>query len=195
MPWEVRKALETTKRFCTSGLRGTREPHAELCRKYAISRVTGYKLAFGDSKESGEAGLEELQPRAAALSASHVSGHRQPDCGAARETSQMGSRESCEPIGRLATRTSSGQPRAALANCFQREGLSHPRRKRTRTPPYEKPLQHAQAPNQVGALTSKAGSCVATELGATPDHYRAFSRYLLRVRIVTKPTECTCDRC
>src|SRR5215813_77421 len=56
MPWEERKALELRKEFVHEATQNE-EALAELCRKYAISRVTGYKW-LKRFAASGEDGLQ-----------------------------------------------------------------------------------------------------------------------------------------
>jgi putative transposase len=57
LPWKERKALDEKKRFIAQWERQT-ESLAELCRRYDISRQTGYKWLERYEQE-GEAGLEE----------------------------------------------------------------------------------------------------------------------------------------
>ena len=57
MPWEERKAVELRKEFVREAL-GEQEPLSEICRRYAISRVTGYKW-LQRFEEGGDAGMED----------------------------------------------------------------------------------------------------------------------------------------
>jgi transposase len=56
MPWKESKVLDERKRFIVEWKKGE-EDVAELCRRYGISRQTGYTWAKR-YEESGVAGLE-----------------------------------------------------------------------------------------------------------------------------------------
>ena len=57
MPWKERKALDEKRSFIEEWNQDE-EGLAELCRRYEISRQTGYKWVERYEQE-GEAGLEE----------------------------------------------------------------------------------------------------------------------------------------
>jgi putative transposase len=184
MPWEERKALELRKDFVRAAAT-QQDSHSELCRKFAISRVTGYKWLrrFNDS---GEAGLEELsrapQHSPQAISESTVQQivtlrEKHPRWGPRKLRAYWAARHPTEHWPAL----------SSIGELLKREGLSHPRRKRARTPPYEKPLQHAQSPNQVWCTDFKGWFLCGDGTRCDPLTITdAFSRYLLRVRIVDK---------
>jgi len=70
---------------------------------------------------------------------------------------------------------------------LEREGLTHPRRPRRRTPRYSEPLAHAQAANQVWCADYKGWFYCGDGQRCDPLTISdAFSRYLLRCRAVPK---------
>ena len=166
MPWKGSKALDQRIRFIEEWEKGG-EDVAELCRRYGISRQTGYKWA---KRHAGE-GLAGL---AARRRAPH---HRPPALGPrtlrARLETQQPHRNWPAP--------------GTIGDLLSHEGLTHPRRTRRRTPPYSAPLAHAQAPNQVWCADYKGWfycgdgqRCDPLTLSDT------FSRYLPRCRVVSK---------
>jgi putative transposase len=64
LPWKERKALDEKKSFIEEWER-QEENLAELCRRYEISRQTGYKWLERYQRE-GEAGATGTQPDCAA---------------------------------------------------------------------------------------------------------------------------------
>ena len=184
MPWEERKAVELRKEFVREAL-GEQEALSEICRRYAISRVTGYKW-LQRFEESGDAGMEDRS----------CAPHQSPQA--------MGERET-EKILELRRRYPRWGPKklraylvardgrtvwpaqSSMSELLRREGLSQPRRKRARTPAYQQPLAHAQAPNQVWCTDFKGWFHCGDGTRCDPLTITdAFSRYLLRVRLVAK---------
>jgi len=58
MPWKEMKAMEERRKFCLDMLKGE-ESVSELCRRYKVSRPTGYKW-FRRFMRNGERGLEDF---------------------------------------------------------------------------------------------------------------------------------------
>jgi transposase InsO family protein len=152
---------------------------AELCRRYEITRQTGYKWLERFERE-GEAGLEERSraplhhPQAMAASV------RQALIDLRREHPSWGPRKLRAYLQRKSSKVRWPTP-SSIGDLLRREGLAHPRRTRRRTPPYTEPLQHAQAPNQVWCADFKGW--FLTEDGSRCDPLTitdAYSRYLLR---------------
>ena len=187
MPWKERSALDERKRFITEWRR-SQEPFAALCREFGISRETGYKWV-ARYKAEGEAGLEELS-RAPKHSPQQMTAAVRE---AILELRQAHARWGPRKLLALLEREQPDQrwPAASsVGELLQREGLSHPRRKRQRTPPCTEPLRHAQAPNQVWCADYKGwfrcGDGSRCDPLTTSD---AFSRFLLRCRAVERTDE------
>ncbi len=146
MPWNARTALEQRRAFIEEWQR-EQDGLAELCRKYGISRPTGYKWVQRFEAQ-GVAGLEELS-RAPHNSPQAISGELADQVIALRQQHpRWGPRklrvylEKHHPSSRWPANSSIGE-------LLQREGLVQGRRLRRRTPRYSEPLAHAAGPNQV----------------------------------------------
>ena len=184
MPWKERKALDEKKHFIEEWNR-QEVSVAELCRRYEISRQTGYKW-LERYEQRGEPGLEEhsraplnhpqaMPPRVrealVGLRSQHPSwGPRKLRAYLQRESPKI-----------LWPATSS------IGDLLRREGLAHPRRRRKRTPPYTEPLKHAEAPNQVWCADFKGWFLTQDGVRCDPLTITdANSRYLLRCCAVKK---------
>ncbi len=184
MPWNARTALEQRKEFVDEWQSEKRD-FAELCRKYEISRQTGYKW-LRRFETQGLSGLEELsraprespQAMSAAVTSRVMELRRQhPRWGPRKLRAYLQEHDpnQCWPA------TSS------IGDLLQREGLAHPRHVRRRTPQYSEPLAHAQAPNQVWCADFKGWFVCGDGQRCDPLTISdAFSRYLLRCRAVEK---------
>jgi transposase InsO family protein len=184
MPWKESKALDERKRFIEELLKGE-EDVAELCRQYGITRQTAYKWAKRYMEE-GEQGLVERSriphhcPQAMAESVAEAivelrRVHPRWGPRKLRAYLQQGLPEESWPA------TSS------IGALLSREGLSHRRHLRRRTPLYSAPLGHAQAPNQVWCADYKGWFHCGDGSRCDPLTITdAFSRYLLRCRAVPK---------
>ena len=184
MPWKQRKALDEKKDFIEEWKR-QEVSLAELCRRYEISRQTGYKWLERYDQE-GEPGLEEhsrsplqhpqaMRPEVRQTLVSLRSQH--PSWGPRKLRAYL-QRDTPELVWPAVS---------SIGDLLRREGLAHPRRKRKRTPPYTQPLQHAAAPNQVWCADFKGW--FLTQDGARCDPLTitdAYSRYLLRCCAVKK---------
>jgi putative transposase len=158
---------------------------AELCRRYEISRQTGYKW-IERYEEGGAQNLEEHSraplhhPQAMLPEVENqILGLRtqHPSWGP-RKLRAFLEREAPEIVWPATS---------SMGDLLRREGLAHPRRKRKRTPPYTQPLAHAKAPNQVWCADFKGW--FKTQDGVRCDPLTitdAYSRYLLRCCVVAK---------
>jgi transposase InsO family protein len=184
MPWKERKAVDERKRFIEEWKKGE-EDFVELCRRFGIARQTGYKWSKR-YEEHGEQGLE-AQSRAPqycphALSQAVV----EAIVSLRREHPRWGPRTLRARLQVLHP----DQPWPAASSIgalLNREGLTHRRRRRRRTPLSTQPLQHAQAPNQVWCADYKGWFyCGDGQRCDPPTITDAYSRYLLRCRAVPK---------
>ncbi len=184
MPWNARTALEQRRAFIEEWQR-EQDGLAELCRKYGISRPTGYKWVQRFEAQ-GVAGLEELS-RAPHNSPQAISGELADQVIALRQQHpRWGPRklrvylEKHHPSSRWPANSSIGE-------LLQREGLVQGRRLRRRTPRYSEPLAHAAGPNQVWCADFKGWfHCGNGERCDPLTISDAYSRYLLRCRAVEK---------
>jgi putative transposase len=178
LPWKERKALDEKKSFVSQWERQA-ESLAELCRRYEISRQTGYKWLERYQQE-GEAGLEEhsraplnhpqAMPEKVREALLHLRGQH-PSWGPRKLRAYL---QRASPAARWPATSSIG-------DLLRREGLAHPQRKRKRTPPYTQPLRHAEAPNQVWCADFKGWFLTGDGSRCDPLTITdAYSRYLLR---------------
>ncbi len=184
MPWKESRAMDERRRFMEEWEKGE-EDVTELCRRYGIARQTGYKWAKRYAEE-GEEGLAERsrvphhcpQAMSEAVAKAIVALRREhPRWGPRKLRAYLQARQ---PRRRWPATSSIG----AL---LSREGLTHRRRSRRRTPVYSEPLGHAQAPNQVWCADYKGWFCCGDGERCDPLTISdACSRYLLRCRAVAK---------
>lgn len=163
MTWKEKRALEERRGFIAEWQRHE-ESMAELCRRYEISRPTGYKLIERYEAE-GEAGVAERSrgphQRPQAMSekvAERIVGLRRkhPRWGPRKLKAYL---EREEPEGEWPAASSIGE-------LLGREGLTVARRRRRHTPAYSQPLGHAEGRTKFGARISRAGFCAGTESAA-----------------------------
>jgi transposase InsO family protein len=184
MAWKGRTELEERKVFIEDW-QLAEGSFAELCRKYGISRQTGYKWV--DRFEvQGLTGLEELS-RAPHASPQIMSQEVRTRIVALREQHpRWGPRKLRAWLSHhdgdvLWPATSS------VGALLRREGLTQGRRKRHRTVRYSEPLAHAIGANQVWCTDFKGWFLCGDGKRCDPlTMSDAFSRYLLRCRSVEK---------
>jgi transposase InsO family protein len=184
MPWKESRVVDERKRFIEEWKKGE-EDFAELCRRYEISRQTGYTWT-GRYREEGEAGLEDRSrrphacPHAMAEAVAHAVvelRQKHPRWGPRKLRAYLQSHRPSQ----------SWPASSSMGELLQREGLVHPRRRRRRTPAYTEPLAHAQAPNQVWSADYKGWFYCGDGSRCDPLTISdACSRYLLRCRAVAK---------
>jgi len=162
-----------------------KETLAELCRQYAVSRVTGYKW-IERYEALGEPGLAEQSraPHHSAWAMSDEVASRIVDL--RRQHPRWGPRKL---RAYLVARDGSRRCPAAssIGELLVREGLVIHRRRARRTPPYTEPLAHAGGPNQVWCADYKGWFLCGDGERCDPLTVSdAYSRYLLRCRAVEK---------
>lgn len=160
-------------------------PISDICNRFGISRKTGYKWIERYDKE-GRAGLAE-RSRAP---------HTQPlaieEAVAAEivELRQLHPTWGARKIRELLMRLDGEWPWPAASSIgalLKREGLIVGRQTRKRTPPYTQPLEHAEASNQVWCADFKGWFLCGDGKRCDPLTITdAYSRYLLRCRVVAK---------
>jgi transposase InsO family protein len=184
MPWKVSGVVERRKQFLAEHETG-QWTMSDLCRIYGISRPTGYELVRRHQEE-GETGLED-RSRAP---------KRHPNQTPANIEEQVLELRRRRP--RWGPRTLRGWlldadqrtrwPAAStIGAMLDREGLTLHRRKRRRTPPYTQPLAEATEANRLWCADFKGWFRTGDGRRIDPLTISdAYSRYLLRVRIVEK---------
>lgn len=182
MPWKVSGVVEERARFVLEYQRGE-ATMAELCRAYAISRRTGYKI-WGRFEEGG---LEALHDRSRAP-------QRHPNqTSAAAEAEVLALRRGHMRWGprKLKAVLERRHPRArwpaasTIGALLKREGVVVGKRPRAKTPPYRQPFLATEAANQVWCADFKGW--FRTQDGERVDPLTitdAHSRYLLRCQVV-----------
>ena len=165
--------------------RRKQESIKDLCEWFKISRKTGYKWI----NRYDEGGREALADR------SRAPQHHPQQIEAKTESAIISARQQHPSWGARKLRSLLEEQKplqnwpaaSSIGELLKREGLIVARRKRQRTPPYTQPLAHAQAPNQVWCADFKGWfRCLD---GARCDPLTitdAYSRYLLRCRVVAK---------
>ena len=120
---------------------------AELCRIYEVSRESGYKW-LRRSQVEGEAGLEDR-------SRAPVRHPNQTKPSTEQQLLALRQRHATWGARKLRAYLQQKQPRLVLPAAstigalLKREGLTVPRRRLRKTPPYTQPFQQAVKPNQL----------------------------------------------
>jgi len=153
---------------------------AALCRRFGISRKTGYKWLRRSSED-------ELAPLRAFVDRSRrpkTSPHAIEEwvvralLGIRRDHPTWGPKKARAVL--LAAYPRARLPAVStIAALFKRRGLIHPRRRRARTPTYTAPLGHAQAPNDVWCIDFKGHFPVGGRPCYPLTITDAYSRYIL----------------
>jgi putative transposase len=184
LPWKERKALDEKKSFIEEWER-QEENLAELCRRYEISRQTGYKWLERYQRE-GEAGLQEHSRTALHHPQAMVPEVREALVGLRSRHPSWGPRKLRAYLQRDTPKIV-WPAASSIGDLLRREGMAHPRRRRKRTPPYTEPLKHAEAPNQVWCADFKGWFLTQDGFRCDPLTITdAYSRYLLRCCVVKK---------
>lgn len=184
MPWKDCCPMDERMTFIAAWQK-RQVSFSALCRQFSICRPTGYKWVDRFLRE-GEAGLREesrapyrqpnltpvpLQNQILALRQQH------PTWGPRKLLAVLRGRDPRSPWPAAST----------IGDLLRREGLAHPRPPRRRTPPFEQPLAHAQAPNDVWCADFKGWFVCGNGERCDPLTLTdAYSRFLLRCRAVPK---------
>jgi transposase InsO family protein len=183
MPWEETCTMDERLKFVSACLSGE-QPMSWLCERFGISRKTGYKW-LDRYRTSGPAGLvdqsrariEPSQMAAEVREAILALRVEKPHWGPLKLRAKLCEREP----GTMWPAASS------IGALLRRTGLSQPRRGRRRTPPYQQPLAHAQAANDVWCADYKGW--VRSRDGQRCDPLTvsdAYSRFLLAADLVPR---------
>jgi putative transposase len=188
MGWKETCAMEERMKFIHEWQRAEEWSFAELCRRYGVSRRTGYKWLDRYETE----GIGGLTDRTTAVH-EHPNQVKQNVADALIEARQKHSR-----WGPKKLRVWLGQKRPAvdwpaastIGEILKRAGLTAPRKKSQRVPVYAGALHSAQEPNQVWCADYKGyfhcGDGTRCDPLTVSDD---FSRYLLRCQAVASLEE------
>lgn len=184
MPWEDARPMDRRAAFVLEAARGE-EPVAAVCRRFGISRKTGYKW-LGRWAAEGAAGLADRSraplghPQATAaelLEACLAARRMHPTWGPAKVRTWLARRAPERAWPALST----------IGALFDREGLTVKRRLRRRAPPGP-PLFAADAANDVWCIDFKGWFRTGDGTRIDPLTLSdACSRYLLRCQAVARP--------
>ena len=177
-------AVEERMRFVIS-VEKRQESFAAICRRFAVSRKTGYKW-LGRYQEAGIEGLSD-RPRAPHHSAHAIASDVLEHCLEVRRT-----HPSWGPLKIRAylerRRPSQDWPAAStIGALFDREGLTVKRRLRRRSPPSSAPFAHCGAANDVWCIDFKGWFLTGDGSRCEPLTLTdAYSRYLLRCQAMAR---------
>ena len=178
MPWKETCPMDERAEFIVDCLRGELSM-TELCRKYGISRKTGYKwhARFVDGGRPG------LADRSRACG-SHPNAIEEPIVAllvdARKRHPTWGPRKLLFELGVKYPRLS--LPASSTAGAIlKRQGLILPRRPRRKAPPYTEPFLGCASPNDVWCADFKGSFALGNGRRCNPlTTSDAYSRYLLR---------------
>jgi transposase InsO family protein len=183
MPWKASSVMDEKLRFVFQHDAG--ESMAELCRRFGISRETGY-VWLRRYRQTGVAGLYERN-RAAHR---HVNQTPEEIEEMVLELRQAHMRWGPRKLKRILEREEPGRTWPAsstIGSLLKRAGLVVARKKRMRTAPYTAPLAHADEANRVWCADFKGWFRTTDRQRIDPLTISdAHSRYLLRCQAVEK---------
>lgn len=188
MPWMETRAMDERMKFLMDH-KADREPLAELCRRYGISRKTGYKWITRHEQE-GAAGLTDRSR------APHAHSNRVPE-----QIVQAIVRLRAESSMRygpkkIRVRLQEEFPHehlpahSTIAAILDSHGLIVPRKKRRRVPAQSHPLAECQQANSVWCIDFKGWFLTGDGRRCDPLTITdGFSRYLLCCQALTSADE------
>ena len=177
MPWEEQLPMDQKTQFVSEYLRGT-VAFAELCRRYQISRKTGYKWA-ARYDTSGPAGLDDRSRRPLTSPTQTPDAVRAAIVRARRRHPTWGAKKLLKVLG-TANPDAAWPSRRTTNQILAREGLQR-RRVRPRRPGHPgKPTSIASAPHQLWCVDFKGHFKTLDGRYCYPLTVTdAFSRYLI----------------
>lgn len=184
MPWKARSALQERREFVAEWQKGE-ESVAELCRRYEVSRQTGYEWIGRFQREGGSGLLERSRAP-----------HHHPQAVAAgvrEQVLELRERHGLWGPKKLRAYLEREQPEqdwpaeSTIGEWLQAEGLSRRRTRHRHTPRQSAPLAHATEANSVWCCDFKGWFVLGDGRRCDPLTITdAYSRYLLRCRAVEK---------
>jgi putative transposase len=187
MGWNETCAMEERFKFIEE-YKQERDSVAELCRRYGISRKTGYKW-LERYEEGGLEGLRD-QSRAPQTHPNQIGVDQE-----ARILTARSQHPTWGPVKLRAwlMRQYTAQPWPApstIGDILKRHGLTAPRKRKRCATPSPGPLSHAEQPNAVWSADFKGWFRVGDGSRCDPLTISdGFSRYLLRCQGLPQPTD------
>jgi transposase InsO family protein len=178
MPWKEIGPMDERGRFIVECLRHELTM-SELCRKYEISRKTGYKwwdrfCETGDRRFGDRSHAAHWHPNATSDEVVTIV------ISARKEHPTWGPRKLVAWLGRKYPRLVVPSP-STVGKILKRHGLIVPRRARPRSVPYASPFIGCDGPNDVWCADFKGGFALGNRRRCNPLTITdAYSRYLLR---------------
>jgi putative transposase len=179
MPWKETRVVDERMRFIAAVLEDPRGNFAQICRRFGVSRASGYKWV-ARYKEFGPDGLRDQPP----VAREHP--NRLPDAVVDRVLQLRKDRPHDGPkklrAVLLEREPSLAVPSAStIGEILDRHGLIRPRRVRLRVPPSSNPLAHAELPNDVWCTDFKGDFALGDKTRCHPLTLTdAVARYLLK---------------
>jgi transposase InsO family protein len=184
MPWKETCAVNERMRFVVA-YEEEKDSMAVLCRRFGISRRTGYKW-IGRFLEANVEGLQD-RSRAPRSHPNQVGPEVQEailDARAAHPT--WGPKKLLALLERSA-KEGAWPCRSTIADLLQREGLVVPRKVRRRAPPREQPFAACEEANAIWCADFKGWFRTGDGRRCDPLTISdAYSRYLLRCQVARK---------
>ena len=129
------------------------ESKTELCRRYGMQRRIGYKWVQRYLRE-GPAGLADLS-RAPLHHPQQITPERVARILDIRAAHPLWGAPKIRAVMRREQPQQQPPAASTIGEILRQEGLTRPRKKRRRTPPYSEPLAHAKEPNDVVSIDFK----------------------------------------
>ena len=174
LPWKETSPVKQRKEFVEACARDGANM-SELCRRFGVSRTTGYKWLhryLGHSELEDRSRRPKASPRAVAesIESSIVAARKmRPTWGPRKLRASL---QRSNPDVELPSVTT-------FALIFKRNGLIIPKRRRRRATPSTQPLVHATAPNALWCIDFKGDFLVGKTRCYPLTITDAFSRYLI----------------
>lgn len=188
MPWEETNPEMERMKFILD-LETGREPMAELCRRYGISRQTGYvwKHRF---EEGGAAALAD-RPSSAHTHGNAIDAEVADQIVSLRKAHPTWGPKKLRAIlrgqlqpGRVLPATST------IGEVLKRRGMIAPRRRRIRTPPLKSTLSDYTGPNAIWCIDHKGHFALDGQTRCYPlTLLDGFSRYLFKLEALPSTSE------
>lgn len=161
------------------------EPLARVCRQFGVSRPTAYKW-LARYRQSGRPGLEDQSHGATNHPNQVATELEEMILILRRQHSRWGPKKLLAHLERRMGGIAWPAP-STIGGILHRHGLTVPRKRRRRTPPYTQPLSHSTGANEVWCTDFKGWFRTVDGERCDPLTITdAYSRYLLRVQALER---------
>ena len=181
MPWLETSAVKQRKQFVEAV---TRREYtvSELCRRFGISRKTGYKWLGRFRDEDGDEGVDvalQDHPRRPKRTPRKIAPELEAAIVDARKRRPHWGPKKLRAVLAQAHPHVALPSESTFAAVFKRNGLVKPRRRRTKTTPYTAPLAHATRPNALWSIDFKGDFALGRTRCYPLTVTDAYSRYVI----------------